>query len=543
VQRALCVDVAAVLSVVGRNLSPLQRDLLFVLVNDPEYGGTGGLVSVSSLDPAAVETSLHEMGHTLGLLADEYTDQPPACTTILEPPEPNVTVQTSRTAIKWNTWIDAATPLPTSGPTTALPGLYLGGKYCPAGVYRPTFNSKMRSLGQPYEQVNTEQLVKRFYNFVAPLDNFSPTASTVAIPFGGAATFQVTTPRLATHDDVVTWLFDGAVVGSGPSISLAAGRVPPGPHTLTAAIRDTTAFVRSDPRGLLQASHSWAVNAGATGGAPNRPTGLSASSFGSSVVLAWLAPQAGGTPTDYVIEAGTAPGLANLTSFATGNPATVFTTTGVGAGQYYVRVRAENALGRSDPSDEVVLSVAGEAAPDAPTNLTAAAVGATVTLTWSRPASGATPTQYVVEAGSAPGLSDLANVATGTAVTTFQATGVAAGRYYLRVRSANAAGRSAPSPEVLLTVGSGCAGAPTLTSTVSGTTVTLVWTATPSATSYQLEAGSTAGATDLVNVDTGGPQASFVATGVASGTYFVRVRGLGACGRTAPSNEVAVTVR
>src|SRR5262249_17853545 len=160
-------------------------------------------VSVSSLDPNVVELALHEMGHTLGLLADEYTDQPPPCSTTSEPPAANATVQTSRGAIKWNAWIDPSTPVPTVDAVNGIPGLYLGAVYCPTGVYRPTFNSKMRSLGRPYEQINSEQLVRRFYNYVAPLDSFSPTASAVAIPFGGSTTFQVNTPALATHADTV----------------------------------------------------------------------------------------------------------------------------------------------------------------------------------------------------------------------------------------------------------------------------------------------------------------------------------------------------
>jgi hypothetical protein len=60
---------------------------------------------------------------------------------------------------------------------------------------------------------------------------------------------------------------------------------------------------------------------------------------------------------------------------------------------------------------------------------------------------------------------------------------------------------------------------------------------------YLVEAGSSAGASDLANLDTGTAQSTFVATRVAGGAYFVRVRASTTCGRTAPSNEVMVTVR
>ena len=86
------------------------------------------------------------------------------------------------------------------------------------------------------------------------------------------------------------------------------------------------------------------------------PTGLAASASGSTVTLGWSAPSSG-TPSAYVIEAGSASGLANLTSFSTGSTATAFSASGVGAGTYYVRVRATNAGGASAPSNEVTLIV------------------------------------------------------------------------------------------------------------------------------------------------------------------------------------------
>jgi hypothetical protein len=77
---------------------------------------------------------------------------------------------------------------------------------------------------------------------------------------------------------------------------------------------------------------------------------------GGTVVLAWL-PGANG-PTSYVVEAGSSPGLANLANSDVGLTTTL-TATGVGAGTYYVRMRARNACGVSGPSNEVVVRVGG----------------------------------------------------------------------------------------------------------------------------------------------------------------------------------------
>jgi hypothetical protein len=76
--------------------------------------------------------------------------------------------------------------------------------------------------------------------------------------------------------------------------------------------------------------------------------------------------------------------------------------------------------------------------------------GSTVTLAWN--ASTGSPSSYVVEAGSAAGLSDLANFDTGGTSTTLRATGVGRGDYLVRVRARNACGISAPSNEVLASV-------------------------------------------------------------------------------------------
>jgi hypothetical protein len=139
-------------------------------VNDPAYGGSGGAVAVSSTHPDAVEIVLHELGHSLGLLADEYGGPPPPeCNASVEPPEVNATRSTDRAAIKWNYWINASTDLPTLSTAAGMPGLYPGAKYCDTGLYRPTYNSKMRSLFQSFEQINTE-LIKRYYNFASPID-------------------------------------------------------------------------------------------------------------------------------------------------------------------------------------------------------------------------------------------------------------------------------------------------------------------------------------------------------------------------------------
>jgi len=81
-----------------------------------------------------------------------------------------------------------------------------------------------------------------------------------------------------------------------------------------------------------------------------------------TIDIAW-APPVSGTPTSYVIQAGSAPGRADLANFPTGNTALQFTATNVAAGTYYVRVYSQSSCGMSGPSNEVrvlVVSVSGD---------------------------------------------------------------------------------------------------------------------------------------------------------------------------------------
>ena len=92
------------------------------------------------------------------------------------------------------------------------------------------------------------------------------------------------------------------------------------------------------------------------------------------------------------------------------------------------------------------------APPGPPSGLAATVTGSSVTLRWAAPA-GATATAYQIEAGSAPGMTNLANFSTGSAATQYSASGVPAGTYYARVRSMNLGGISAAtSNEIVIVV-------------------------------------------------------------------------------------------
>jgi hypothetical protein len=172
-------------------------------------------------------------------------------------------------------------------------------------------------------------------------------------------------------------------------------------------------------------------------------------------------------------------------------------------------------------------------------------------LQWAAPTSYATAS-YVLEAGSASGQLNLAYWDTGNPLTTYTASPVPPGTYFVRLRAHGVNGAiSAASNEVIVNVGGGppvCSGAtlppPVLGFVVDGSTVTLNWQMSGGgASSYVVEAGSSPGAANLLTFDTQSSATSYTASGVASGTYFVRLRAKNTCGAgSGPSNEVVITV-
>ena len=283
---------------------------------------------------------------------------------------------------------------------------------------------------------------------------------------------------------------------------------------------------------------------------PSAPTGLVATVTGSTVLLTWIA-SPGGTPASYIVQAGSSSGLSNLVSSNTLSSVPSLTAAGVGAGVYYVRVLAANASGTSGPSNEVVVTVGGAGCglvPAVVTGLSTSSSGSSVTITWQKPAVGCAPTAYIIQAGSAPGLSNLANFSTGNTDTSFSASGIGNGSYYIRIIGTNAAGAGGASADVVLTVGNGsCTAAPgasaSLTVSVSAsTTLTFAWlAASGSPASYTLQVGSAAGSSNLAVINAGNAT-SYTATNVPNGTYYARVVAVNGCGTGPASSEAVVTV-
>lgn len=167
IERLLTVNQATTLMVANQTVP--NHDIIVVIVNHTLYGGSGAQrIAVYSLADSAWEVALHELGHSAFNLADEY-EYYRGCSVIepdrarfvgAEPSRPNVTTRTALADVKWRSFIATGTTLPTTTNnncdacrTGGVPqpaggvGLFVGANTYHCGIYRPTADCLMRTVG------------------------------------------------------------------------------------------------------------------------------------------------------------------------------------------------------------------------------------------------------------------------------------------------------------------------------------------------------------------------------------------------------------
>lgn len=266
----------------------------------------------------------------------------------------------------------------------------------------------------------------------------------------GTGVFTWTAPSLSTGGAPTSYLLEA---GGSPGTTFITLPIPGTGTTFTVpGVPPGTYYVRVkgvNASGAGAASNEVVLVVGASGdGRPATPTGLTAFMAGDRITITWSPGLGFGPVSGYVLEAGSASGASNIATLDV--PTATFSLSGVPPGFYFLRVRARNAGGVSAPSTEVMVVVGNAPAPPSAPALTHTVSGSTVNLTWSAPVFGPV-TGYIVEAGSATGLANLAVANVGN-VLAQSFGGVPPGTYYVRVRAVNAQGASIVSNERIVTV-------------------------------------------------------------------------------------------
>ncbi|MCK5000651.1 MAG: hypothetical protein KAS23_14000 [Anaerohalosphaera sp.] len=230
-----------------------EVDQIIAFANSILYGGAGysNLATLAGGNGSAVELALHEFGHSFGNLADEYAYNKNETYTGPEPGSPNNSIYDADQQVamskKWYRWMD-------------LSNVYAfeGARYKDFGIYRPTYNSKMRSLGRPFDEVNVEQIIFQIYSYVSPIDD-ATSESTYPLP--DYSEFYVVPVEPVGHSLDVQWSIDGVAVPGATGVTFRPDSVmvADGIHSLSVKVVDNTSMVRDETKraSLMSETRSW----------------------------------------------------------------------------------------------------------------------------------------------------------------------------------------------------------------------------------------------------------------------------------------------
>lgn len=168
-----------------------NRDMVLAISNwDHVSWGTSIMAGFSAMtaSPASQpQLLMHELGHGLAQLEDEYSYKDTAAPTgIREPFSANATREKNRAHPKWERWIGRGRI-----------GVYEGGMTYASGILRPhpddVMNSTDEGTVKPYCLVCQERIVTRLYEGVSLIAARAPASDSVSLrPGFGRQVFRVT---------------------------------------------------------------------------------------------------------------------------------------------------------------------------------------------------------------------------------------------------------------------------------------------------------------------------------------------------------------
>jgi predicted phage tail protein len=275
--------------------------------------------------------------------------------------------------------------------------------------------------------------------------------------------------------------WDGPLLAEPPAFDLEASATPGGAAVFSTRLPEThqfaahnvppgTVYVRvyaiSSVNGveLREPSNEVQVVVGGAGCArpPDTPVNFerppSPVELPNQVQIVWSAAPTGCFTDRYIMQVGSAPGASDILTISQ-----IRSDAGQGfvaiapVGRYFVRVMAANAHGVSAPTNDLEVVIGGSCSmpPGAPGAFTATVTVEPsglndVEMRWTAPTTGGAVSFYRINAGSGPGLANIASL--NTPFLSDTRTAVPAGTYYLRVHAVDACGQQGPaSNEVRIT--------------------------------------------------------------------------------------------
>ncbi len=244
IERLLCVSVSKAKAYAAN--AP-RADLVAAIANSKMYGGAGypqsDLATAAAGNDWAREILLHEFGHALGNLADEYDYGDGSTYGGNELGDVNASIldatKMAAQSKKWHLWLGTNDPA-----FDGLVNTFEGCAYYQYGINRPTNNSLMRSLGRPFNLPSAEAIILNIYKIVRPID----ASSALDHVYNGTETLFVDPVDPIGHSLDVQWSLNGQPIpgATGPELDLNGVDLPEGFSAVGVVVRDSTPWVRDE---------------------------------------------------------------------------------------------------------------------------------------------------------------------------------------------------------------------------------------------------------------------------------------------------------
>ena len=257
IERLLCVDTSLAW---GYANNVPSTDAILAVANSSMYGGAGyswaDIGTFSGANSSATDVAIHEIGHSLANLADEYTYGGDETYSGPELTARNASIynasEMEASETKWANWLGEW-----SGPWDGTCNTFEGCNYSTYGIYRPSNNSMMRSLNRPFNQPSAEAFIIEMYRIVDPLDDHTPHG----VLNGESDVFI--TPIDVGHALEIHWYVDDMLLplDGTTSLQVADLNLVPGTHSLKVTVVDPTDWVRDEVErnAVMKQLVSWAV--------------------------------------------------------------------------------------------------------------------------------------------------------------------------------------------------------------------------------------------------------------------------------------------
>lgn len=234
-----------VINVLANNFP--EYDQVIMLVNSPDYGGSGGWVATASTNVSVIELLLHETGHSFANLADEYWAGSQYAREAI-----NMTQETNLEKLRWKNWYGDFDI-----------GLY---PHTDPTWYRPHQSCKMRALENSFCSVCGEGIIEQIHSLVSPLISYYPVNTNIdTLNFPIKFKIDLIEPDPNTLQR--NWKLNNVPFDHNiDSVLLDANDLQGNSNILTVTIEDTTQLLRVDNHSTIHLSSvSWVIGNSASG--------------------------------------------------------------------------------------------------------------------------------------------------------------------------------------------------------------------------------------------------------------------------------------